>query len=246
MSAVSKGAAAKAESEQERPAPKRRWRRLVRRLAWQLPESREARLAVIGLVVLLVAGAVLRLLFVVAWRPAFMGWPDAASYMDVSQGELFSSTLRPAGYPLFLKGLHAIAPSLLLVILIQHVLGLSSAVLLYLAVARSGAPRLLGLVPAGIVALCGDFAFLEHSPISEALFIFLVAVGLYAGVRAQEGVQLRWAAICALALTAAATVRVVALPVLLVVGVWVLVASGLPLRRRLVSFAVGAPAGRER
>ena len=207
---------------------------------WRLPESREARLALIGLAVLLVAGALLRLLFVLAWRPAFMGWPDAASYIDVSQGELFSSTLRPAGYPLFLKGLYAIVPSLLFVVILQHVLGLAGAVLLYLAVARAGAPRLLGLVPAGIVALGGDFIFLEHSPISEGLFIFLVPVALYAGVRAQEGEHLRWAAICGLALTLAATVRVVGLPLLMVVGVWVLVGSGLPLRRRLVVLAVGA------
>ena len=169
-----------------------------------------------------------------------MGWPDAASYMDVSQGELFSSTLRPAGYPLLLKGLYALAPTLSLVVFVHHMLGLASAALLYLAVAWSGAPRLLGLVPAAILALGGDFMFLEHSPISESPFIFLVAAALYAGIRAQEGKSLRWAALCGLAFALAASVRVVGGPLLVVVGLWALGSSGLASRRRLCVLAVGA------
>lgn len=223
------------------PALHTAWRHLIRRPAWRLPESREDRIAVIGLAVVLAAGAVLRLLFVFAWRPAFMGWPDAASYIDVSQGELFSSTLRPAGYPLFLRGLHALVPSLLFVIVVQHVLGLASAALLYLAVARAGVPRPLGLVPAAIVALGGDVMFLEHSPISEGPFIFLVSVALYAAVRSQEeGASLRWPAICGLTLFAAASVRVLAVPLLPLFGLWVLAGTHLPFRRRLSVLAVGA------
>jgi len=71
-------------------------------------------------------------------------------------------------------------------------------------------------------------------------FIFLVAAALYAGVRAQEGECLRWAAICGLALALAASVRLVGGPLLVVVGLWALAASGLPFRRRLCAFAVGA------
>ena len=230
-------------------AGQRRGRLLARRPAWRLPESRQDRLALFGLAALLITGALLRLLFVFAWRPALMGWPDAASYIEVSQGagstglgnrELFGNTLRPAGYPLFLRALHGLAPSLVLVIVVQHVLGLASAALLYFAVARSGAPRLLGLVPAAIVALGGDIMFVEHAPISETLFTFLVAIGLYAAVRSQEGERLRWPAICGLALALAASVRVVAVPLLVVVGLWVLACTGLPLRRRITILAVGA------
>ncbi len=217
-----------------------RWIQRAPRPAWRLPEAREDRLAVIGLAALLVTGALLRLLFVFAWRPALMGWPDAASYIEVSQGELFGNALRPAGYPLFLRALHTLVPSLLFVIIVQHILGLASAALFYLAVARAGAPRWLGLVPAGIVALGGDIMFVEHAPISETLFTFLVAVGLYAAVRSQEGERLRWAAICGLAIALAASVRVVALPLLAVVGLWVLTCTGLQLRRRLTVLAVGA------
>ena len=249
MSAVSKGPRVKARAGGHPAEGQRRWLHLARRAAWRLPESREHRLAVIGLAALLVAGALLRLLFIFAWRPAFMGWPDAASYIEVSQGaggtllgnaELFGNTLRPAGYPLFLWALHALVPSLQFVIIVQHVLGLATAALFYLAVARAGAPRLLGLVPAGIVALGADIMFVEHAPISETLFTFLVAIGLYAAVRSQEGERLRWPAICGLALVLAASVRVVAVPLLPVVGLWLLTCTGLPLRRRLTVLAVGA------
>jgi len=214
---------------------------MARRPSWRLPESREDRLVVFGLAALLVAGALLRLLFVIAWRPAFMGWPDAASYIEVSQGEIFGNTLRPAGYPLFLRALHALVPSLLFVIVVQHLLGLASAAIFYLAVARTGAPRWLGLVPAGVLALGGDILFVEHAPISETLFTFLVAIGLYAAVRSQEGESLRWPAACGLAIALAASVRVVAVPLLAVLAVWLLLAcTGLPLRRRLTVLAVGA------
>ena len=145
-----------------------------------------------ALVAILVAGAALRLLFVFAWQPAFMGWPDAASYLDVSQGPLFSNALRPAGYPVFLHLLHLVAPSLWLVVALQHLLGLATAALLYLA------PRAWGLLPAALVALGADGVFLEHAAVSESLFMFLVAAALYCGVRSLDGDRVAWPAACGL------------------------------------------------
>ena len=120
------------------------------RLKGRLPESREARLVLLALVVLLAAGLVLRFLFVLSWRPALMGWPDAASYIDHSHSQLFANNLRPAGYPLVLKILRAALPSLLLVVVLQHLLGLVSSLLLYLSVARTGAPRICILGALGV------------------------------------------------------------------------------------------------
>src|SRR3954452_19923346 len=183
------------------------------------------RRALWALVAVLTLGALLRLALVLGWQPALFGWPDAASYIDVAHGPLFGNELRPAGYSLCLRGLHGLAPSLLLVVVVQHLLGLATALLLYLAVVRAGAPRLFGLIPAAVVALGGDGIFLEHAPISESLFIFLVAVALYAGVRSLEGAQLRWPLMLGAALALAAAVRVVALPLLPLAGVWLLVAA---------------------
>jgi len=179
----------------------------------------------IGLVAILVAGAVLRILMVLAWKPAFFGWPDAASYIGVSQsGELFRNELRPAGYPLVLKGLHALSPTLMLVVIFHHVLGLVSAVVTYLAVARTGISRGLALVPAAFVALAAPEIFMEHSPNSETVFVFLMSLALYCGVRTTEGTSLWWPALGGLALATAASVRVVALPILILGGVWLLFA----------------------
>src|SRR3954447_13449457 len=181
-------------------------------------------LAILGL------GALLRLLLVLGWQPALMGWPDAASYIDVSQSNLFGNELRPAGYALLLRGLHDLVPSLLLVIVLQHLLGLAAAALLYASVVRAGAPRPFALVPAAVVALGGDGIFLEHSPISESVFIFLVCAAVYAGVRSLDGEQLRWPLVLGLALALAATVRVVAAPLLPLAALWLGLATPPSLR----------------
>src|SRR4051794_19011143 len=196
--------------------------------------------ALLGLGAILALGALLRLALILGWQPALFGWPDAASYIDVARGQLFGNELRPAGYSLFLRGLHAVAPSLMLVVVVQHLLGLVSALILYLAVVRAGAPRAFGLIPAAVVALGGDGIFLEHSPISESLFIFLVAVALYAGVRALEGRSLAWPLALGAALALALSVRVVALPLLPLAAGCVLACTGPSLRRRLaLAGAVG-------
>jgi len=210
-------------------------------LAWP-PREGEAqdRLALRVLVGLLLAGAVLRLGIVAAWRPAFMGWPDAKSYLDVAHGELFSSPLRPAGYPAFLRLLDHLDLGISGIVLVNHALGLTTAVLLFAAVRRIGCPPVLALVPAAIVALNGDAIFLEHSPLSEPLYVFLTALGLYAATRTLDRTRLAWPALAGLALAAAATVRVVGLALLPVVGVWLLLASHGPWRRRLL--ATGASA----
>lgn len=204
------------------------------------PSSHEHRIALLGLAGVLVAGAVLRLAFMVAWRPAFMGWPDAKSYIDVAHGDLFASSLRPAGYPLFLRLLDLAELDIAGVVLVNHALGLATAALLYLAVVRAGGPRPLGLVPAAIVALNGDTVFLEHSPLSEPLFIFLVALGLYAAARTCDRASPLWPLAAGVALGCSATVRVVGLALVPVVVLWLLVVSHGALRRRAAFAAVAA------
>jgi hypothetical protein len=213
--------------------------RAVRRL---LPESRERRVALAGLMAILVVGALVRALFMFAWSPAFMGWPDAKSYIDVSQTGLFDNPLRPAGYPIFLVVLNAIWTNIHFVIVVNHLLGLGTAVILYATVVRVGGPRWLGLVPAAIVALGGDQMFLEHSVLSETLFTFLTACGVYAAVRcvAPGGRTLPWAAASGVALACATSVRVVGMATIVIVCVWMLFGTRGELRRRLLTGAVAA------
>src|SRR3954451_12411425 len=106
-------------------------------MAAKTPQQRRA---LIALGVILVAGVALRVTMMVAWQPAFMGWPDARSYLDVAHGQLFGNVLRPAGYPLFLRGLDGLGASLTFIVGLNHLLALGSAVLLYLAVTAAGGP----------------------------------------------------------------------------------------------------------
>ncbi len=195
-----------------------------------------------GLLGVLVAGAALRGLFMAAWQPAFMGWPDAKSYLDAAHGVVFASTLRPAGYPIFLRLMDAVVPSITAIVIVNHLLGLATAALLYLALIRVRAPARVALVPAAVAALGGDAMFLEHSPLSEPLFIFLIALGLYAAVRTLPRASPWWPALAGVALAASSTVRVVGVVLLPIVGLWLLLAAHGSLRRRLATTGIAAAA----
>src|SRR5947209_13233727 len=119
-----------------------------------------------GLIAVLAAGAALRIWLIHTWRPAFLGYPDAAAYIAAArlkpQGLVFWNPYRPAGYPIFLSWLHAIHGGLTFVIVVQHAIGLLVAVLLYTAVARFARRRWVALLPAIVVAFSGSELYLEH------------------------------------------------------------------------------------
>jgi 4-amino-4-deoxy-L-arabinose transferase-like glycosyltransferase len=213
------------------------------RLRERLPTTRAGRVAFWGLAGLLLTGGVLRLLLIAAWRPAFLGYPDSGSYINLAQGGLFDDVFRPAGYPFFLRVLHDLAPNLSLTITVQHLLGMCSAVLLFLAVRRAGGAPWLGLVPAAIVLLSGTGVFLEHTPVSETLFVFVVCAALYAGVHSIEARTPAWPAVAGGLAAAAATVRVVGLALLPVLVLWLLLAQRTPVRKRLLAGLACAAAG---
>jgi hypothetical protein len=90
------------------------------------------------LAVLLAVGLLLRAYFVLVWHPAIVGFSDTGVYFQGAVASLWSSPGRTAGYSMFLRVLHAISPHLLLVVLVQHALGLFAAVLFFCAVRRRG------------------------------------------------------------------------------------------------------------
>src|SRR5438128_3757728 len=148
------------------------------------------------LAALLGAGLLVRIYFLLVWSPAITGYSDTGIYFDGAVGplsRLWSDPIRVVGYSMFLRLLHGIAPHLILVIIVQHALGLGAALLLFLAVRRCGGPRALGLAPVAIVALGGDELFLEHAALSDALFIVLLSAVLYCALRTSDG-DVRWAA----------------------------------------------------
>jgi hypothetical protein len=209
----------------------------------------------------LVAGAIVRLAAMVLAPGAVFNYfgGDSSRYLRLeSTGytSLFDDPGMTAGYPAFLDALQAISSQLAFTIAVQHLLGLATAALLYATLRRAGAPLGLALVPAAVVALGGDFVYLEHALLTEPLWTALLAGSLYCAVRALgEGGAWRWLAASGALLGLSATVRSPALLLPVVLVPWVLLAFGPGPRRRLVAAAallapfvvlVGAYAGAAR
>lgn len=183
------------------------------------------------------AGIAIRIAFVALYRPAFLGIADAGSYINAAHAGVFANVYDPGGYPLFIRLLDVVNAHLSLLIAVQHALGVGTAALLYLAVRRVAGSRLLGLIPAGIVLLDGYGLWVEHTPISEALFGFLLVSALCLALYAPE--RTRWLLVGEGVLIAAAgLVRPVGLVLLPIVAVWVLASQ--PGRARVRALAVGA------
>jgi len=202
--------------------------------ASRLRSAARSRPELAALLALLVIGVALRLWFLAVWRPAITGYSDSGIYfMDAHQG-VWSDPIRTVGYGMFLAALHWISPHLLFVTIVQHALGLASAVLAFLTVRTIGGPRWLGLVPAGALALGGDELFIEHAALSEALYVFLFSLMLYATVRAWRG-SWRWALLAGLCAGLGVWDRGAGVSLLPVIPLWLLLCRRRPTRRTLVA-----------
>jgi Dolichyl-phosphate-mannose-protein mannosyltransferase len=207
---------------------------VLRRLADRLPAERRERAALGLLAVLLLAGAAARLWLMLSVRPALVGYADSYAYITAAIGPLFSDTLRPAGYPIFLRGAHALDANLSTTILLQHALGLGSALLLYLAARRVGLSRWWSLLPAAVLSLAGPQILIEHAPLTEAVFVFLQSAAAYAAVRAVGERDWAWALGTGLLAGATVTVRTLGLLLAGALVIWLVLASGGSWRRRLL------------
>jgi Dolichyl-phosphate-mannose-protein mannosyltransferase len=207
-----------------RPAP--------RRAGLRIPRDRVS----VALAALLGVGLFLRVWFLLVWSPAITGYSDSGIYFTGAVSSLWSDPIRTVGYSMFLRVLHGITPHLIFVVIVQHALGLVTALLYFLAVRRCGGPRGLGLAPAAIIALGGDQLFLEHAALSDALFIFLLGAMLYCTVRASQG-RAWWAALAGLCAGLGVWDREVGLAMMAVIALWLVFSAGRPTRRTL---AVGA------
>ncbi|MFL5824242.1 MAG: glycosyltransferase family 39 protein [Solirubrobacteraceae bacterium] len=176
---------------------------------------------------LMVIGLLLRVYFLLVWRPAITGYSDSGIYFQGGVQSVWSDPLRTVGYSMFLRLLHGISPHLLLVTIVQHLLGLASALLFYAATRRAGGPRWAALAPAAIIALGGDQLFLEHAALSDAVFIFLLAAMLYCTIRARAG-SLRWAALAGLLAGLAVWDREAAIELAPVLALWLVFSYGRP------------------
>jgi hypothetical protein len=195
------------------------------------------------LAVLLVAGIGIRVAYVVAYQPALVGYSDTHAYLVAARGDLFWPTMQVVGYPAVLRALHGIVPTLAFVVLVQHALGIATAVLLWAATRRLTGSPWPGLVPAAIVLVGGDQALFEHAILSEPLFGFLIAAAVYCAARAPDARRMGWVVGAGVLLGLAGTVRVAGIALVPLFGLWLLLVPALTWRRRLAVAAAGLVAG---
>ena len=128
-----------------------------------------------GFLTLLVLGAVVRGLAVHAYVPAF-GFPDSISYLDVADtGD--ADVHRTWGYSGFLALLERLVP-FEGVVVVQHLLGLVTAVLVYALLQRRGVRRWVSCLAAAPLLLDGYVVQIEHYVMAESLYIFLLAAAI--------------------------------------------------------------------
>jgi 4-amino-4-deoxy-L-arabinose transferase-like glycosyltransferase len=190
----------------------------------------------IAAAVIVLAGLVLRIAFVKQWRPALIGYPDSGIYIEDAITGIFNNPLREGGYSELLRLLHAIRPHLAFVIEVQHIMGIASGLLLFGAIRRAGISARVALVPLAVVVLGGSELFVEHAPLTEAMFIFLIDLSLYCLMRTWTG-GWRWAIIAGLALGVAVDTRSVALMLLPVLVVLSALFGPRPWHRRVICAA---------
>ncbi len=145
-----------------------------------------------ALVLVIAIGVLLRIAIAIAVSPAELNNVDTLVYVGMAEDGLFGDPVRPAGYSIFLRALHAVSAELAWTIFVQHLIGIATAVLLYAAVRRIGAPLWAGVVAAAAVLLSLDQIYLEHTILAETVFTLTITAVFYCCVRALDEPEPLW------------------------------------------------------
>jgi hypothetical protein len=198
----------------------------------------------LALAVLVALGALLRAWALTAEFPASWNNWDTTAYLEAARNGVFDNSFRPAGYPVFLRVLHDVWPEIGVTVIVQHLLGLATGVLVYLTGRRVGLPGWLALVPAAVILLNGDQISLEHAMLSESIFTPMLVATVYALVRSLDSERpAPWLAGAGALVAAMVAVRTAALPLVGVVALAAALAPPLGLRAALRRAAIAGGVG---
>jgi len=168
---------------------------------------------------LVISGVVLRVLTVLAYKPALMFFGDSYAYVVAAQ-RFQPPNDRPFGYAFVLR-LISYVGNLGTVTILQHILGLALAIILYIVILRRGAPRWLAALAATPLILDAYIIQIEHNILSETMFASLLLGAVLIATR--EELTPRWAVAAGLFLAAAALTRTVAIPIAVIFIAYLLV-----------------------
>jgi hypothetical protein len=186
----------------------------------------------------LAVGATGRALTMVAYHPALL-YIDSFRYLS-NTGPLNPTGTDPVGYPLVLRLLLDVG-NLMLVVAIQHLLGLAMGVSIYLLLLRHRMPKTLAVLASAPVLLDAYEWQIEQNILTDSLFLALITAALVLLTwRRRPGPWL--AASAGLLLGVAVTVRLVGEATLVPAVLFVVIAAGPTWRRRLAVTAAFAGA----
>ena len=168
--------------------------------------------------VLLCAGAVLRIIVMIAYRPALL-YTDSLKYLY----NAWPGT-DPAGYKILLH-LILLFGNLEAIAAVQHALGLAMAVTIYIMLVRRSMPRWLAACAAAPVLLDAYQLQIEQTVVPDVWFEALIVAGL-AVILWSPRLTLPTAAAAGLLLGSSATVREVGIILVLPALTYVLVTPG--------------------
>jgi 4-amino-4-deoxy-L-arabinose transferase-like glycosyltransferase len=123
---------------------------------------------------------------IASWWPAVTILNDSGPYAYYAAHNPLADPNHPAGYMFILEFLGLFSRQLAFAIIVQHLLGVLSALLMFAAVKRLVGSPWPALAGATAILLSSDQIFLEHNIMSESSFVFFLVATLYAGVRAIE------------------------------------------------------------
>jgi hypothetical protein len=182
----------------------------------------------------LLGGTGLRVLVTLAYWPALELRTDSYDYLTVAR-TLRPGPWHPAGYSLFLRALSPVG-NLGVVPIVQHLLGLGVGALLYALLLRLGARPWLAALGALPVLLDGFQLDIEQFVLAETLTEVLLVGGM-AVLLWRRKLTAPFAATAGVLLALVAVTRDAALPLVVVVGVYLLVRRWW---RALLSFGAAA------
>jgi hypothetical protein len=169
-------------------------------------------------VTLVVAGLAVRVLAQFAYRPAIF-------YIDTPRYLLNQAPgMDPLGYKAVLRAITAVA-NLDAVIVVQHLLGLAMAVVIYLLLRRRGTGRWLAALAIAPVLLDGYQVQIEQTLMPDVWFEAMIVAGL-AILLWRPGTSWRRAAVAGVVLGTSATIAQVGEALLLPAVIYLLAAGG--------------------
>jgi hypothetical protein len=178
--------------------------------------------------VLLILGVAVRLCVMIFYSSVVLIYygGDSTRYLRLpftGYRSLFSDPNTPAGYPAFLDVTRWVTRDIVFTIGVQHLVGIATAAVVFVCLRHMGLSAWFASIPAGVLFLSGDVIFLETSLLVETLWTLFMIAGLCLAAYAPRA---RRTLVClggtGILLGLATLVRSVALPLAVLIAVWVI------------------------